>query len=355
MKRTVIITINVLAALFLSTSCANEEILNTQVGTLDTHTIFNIAIMCNTRTKSTATKSTFDAEKIMSHLDSDVALSLVGSDKEKGTVLVDNIPVFEKNGIRMADIHTSVLSSGYMVTSAFYPYVNSVSYREDGSYAVSFTPNDIQKGPLASQEVVIRNDQEFETVNLKFHHIANNLGFKICDITGDDALKGLIHIRKVVLHGMPTEGLYVCNGDDWQWVPNAKRKEIVIFEGDEYLQVGAENSLYLGQDKLTENDSECNRNYVVPEVLTEGKHFLEVVFDVDSFDYEGSHYGALAGRTNIIPLSGIVPDNMFELGLQYTFTLGVNLNSVYKAVQFSATVQDWEESYDSGVLDFDNE
>lgn len=355
MKRTAIITIYVLAVSLLSISCANEEILNTNNGTLDTHTIFNITVMHNTRTKGVPTKFAYDAEMINSSLDSDVALSLVGSDKEKGTVLVDNIPVFEKNGVRMADIHTSIFSSGYMVANAFYPYVSSVSYREDGSCAVSFTPNDIQRGPLASQEVIIRNDQEFETVNLKFHHIANNLGFKICDITGDDELKGLIHIRKVVLHGMPTEGLYVCNGDDWQWVPNARRQKIVIFEGDEYLKVGAENALYLGNDKLTENNSECNRNFVVPEELTEGKHYLEVVFDVDPFDYDGSHYGAIANRTNIIPLSGVIPDNMFELGLQYTFTVGINLNTVYKAVQFSATVQDWEENYDSRVLDFDNE
>ena len=355
MKRTALTTIFVFSASMMFSSCANEEILNTYNGTLDTHTIFNITVAHNTRTKGADTKFAYDTEKMNSCLDSDVALSLVGSDKEKGNILVDNIPVFERNGVRMADIHTSSFSSGYMVANAFYPYVSSVSYREDGSYAVSFTPNDIERGPLASQEVVIRNDQEFETVNLKFHHIANNLGFKICDMTSDDQLKGLIHIRKVVLHGMPTEGLYVCNGEDWQWVPNAKRQEIVIFEGDEYLQVGAENALYLGNDKLTENKSECNRNFVVPEELTEGKHFLEVVFDVDPFDYEGSHYGALAGRTNKIPLSGVIPDDTFELGLQYTFTLGVNLNSVYKAVQFSATVQDWEENYDSRVLDFDNE
>lgn len=48
----------------------------------------------------------------------------------------------------------------------------------------------------------------------------------------DEQLKGLMHIRKVILHGMPTEGMFVVNVNDSHWVPNAKRKEIVYYEGD---------------------------------------------------------------------------------------------------------------------------
>ena len=288
-------------------------------------------------------------------MDAGTAFGLVGVDVESKDVLVDAQPVHEVDGVRSADLVTSIESCGSMNVSAYYPYVNSVSYREDGSYTVTFAPNDISKGPLATGVVEMRCDQGFETVNLKFHHITNHIGFKVCDITADEQLRGLMHLRKVVLHGMPTEGMFVCDGNDSYWVPNAKRQELVFFEGDNYVEYGSEEeAVYIGREELTNEKEECSRFYVVPEELSD-KHFVELFFDVEPFDYDGTHYSGAEGKSEIIPLSGVVPDDVLELGLQYTFVLGMNLESVYRTIEFSATIENWETRYNGRILDFDNE
>jgi hypothetical protein len=200
-----------------------------------------------------------------------------------------------------------------MKVSAFYPHVSSVSYHKDGSYAISFTPNDIKKGPLASNAVNMRCDQMVETVTLQFHHISNSIGFKVCDITDDEQLKGLMHVRKVVLHGMPAEGLFVADGDSSRWIPNAKRQNIVFYEGDDLVKCGVDKADYMASGKLSELREECNHVYVVPEEFKEGKHYVEVIFDIDPFDYDGTHYRGAKGQSQIIQLSGVIPNNGWNL------------------------------------------
>lgn len=374
MKRTCITSVLVaLAALAMCSSCTEEDRFNTKYMPLETHTIFNISVVKNTRTKSAVetsavatracavdtkayiddSKTSYDAESNRAFIDANTAFGVVGLDVESKDVLIDAQPVKEVNGVRSANLVTSVNSCGSMSVSAFYPFVNSVSYREDGSYSVTFAPNDIKKGALTSGTVGMRCDQGFETVNLKFHHITNSIGFKVCDITGDEQLRGLMHIRKVVLHGMPTEGMFVCDGSDSYWVPNAKRQDIVFFEGDGCLEYGEERARFVGANAITDIKEDCNRSYVVPELLTE-KVCVEVFFDVDPFDYDGTHYRGATECSEIIPLSGVVPDDKMEMGLQYTFVLGVNLESVYRTIEFSASIDDWEK-YNGRILDFDNE
>lgn len=374
MKRTDTILVFVaLAAMVMGSSCSGEDRFNTKYMPLETHTIFNITVVKNTKTKSESnsqkitracavdtkacnddTKTSYDAEKKDATIDANTAFGLVGRDVESKDVLIDAQPVNEVNGVRSANLVTSVTSCGSMKVSAYYPFVNSVSYREDGSYAVTFAPNDIKKGALTSGTVEMRCDQGFETVNLKFHHITNSIGFKVCDITDDEQLRGLMRIRKVVLHGMPTEGMFVCDGNDSYWVPNAKRQDIVFFEGDDYLEFGEERARFLGADAVSDRKDACNRSYVVPEVLTD-RSCVEVFFDVDPFDYDGTHYRGAKGCSEIIPLSGVVPDDKLELGLQYTFVLGVNLESIYRPIEFTASVDDWESKFNGRILDFDNE
>ena len=365
MKRTDLTSILVTIVAIMISSCSREDRFSVAYESQETHTIFNISVAQNTKTKSstktktttkadTDSKTSFDAEKKNAYIDSNTAFGLVGFDTESNSLVVNAQPVHEINGVRSADLITTSLTSGSLKVSAYYPHVNSVNYRKDGSYSVSFTPNDIKKGPLASEAVDMRCDQDFETVNLKFHHITNSFGFKVCDITQDGQLQGLMHIRKVVLHGMPTEGLFVCDGDDNYWVPNAKRHDIVFFEGNDYVEYGEENAGFIGRESLSMNKEECNRFYVVPEKLTE-KDYVEVLFDVESFDYDGTHYEGSCNNSQIIPLAGVVPDDVLELGLQYTFVLGLNLESVYRTIEFTASVDDWEGRFNCRVLDFDNE
>ena len=209
--------------------------------------------------------------------------------------------------------------------------------------------------PLASNAVDMRCDQNYETVSLQFHHISNSIGFKVCDITDDEQLKGLMHVRKVVLHGMPAEGLFVVDGDDSRWVPNAKRQDIVFYEGDNLVGSGIENADFLADGTLSGKREDCNYIYVVPEDLKDGKHYVEVIFDVDPFEYDGTMYRGAKGKTQIIPLSGILPDDTWELGLQYTFVLGLNIYTVYRPIEFAASVDDWDVHFNGRVLEYDNE
>lgn len=351
----------VAGAAMIVSSCAREEMFFIGFDGLETHTVFNITVTGNTKnrwdgcSKSTDdSKTSYDAENKCAYFDSDMPFGLVGIDTSSNSVLVENLPVYEYNGVRTADVITSG-ESDLMIVSAFYPFVSNVSHHKDGSYAISFSPNDICKGPLASNAVNMRCDKDYETVNLNFHHISNSIGFKVCDITVDEQLRGYMHIRKVVLHGMPTEGMFVVDGNDGHWVPNAKRQELVYYEGDDQVVYGEENALFIGNDRLTSRKCECNRFYVVPEDLKEGKHYVEIIFDVDEFDYDGTHYSGAKGKSQIISLSGVIPDDMFELGLQYTFVLGMNLCTVYRPIEFTATVKEWEVKYNARILDFDNE
>ena len=366
MKRTQITSILVVSAALLISSCSREERFTTISYDQETQTIFNISVAKNTKTKSEikSTRSESSSTKNISdystqthdaYLDSDIAFGLIGVDNKDAEVQVDNLPVYENDGVRTANLVTSSLSSGSMSVSAYYPHVSSVSYHKDGSYAISFTPNDIKHGPLASNAVDMRCDQVFETVNLQFHHISNSFGFKVCDISYDEQLKGLMHVRKVVLYGMPTEGLFVVDGQDSHWVPNAKRQPIVIYEGDDLVKCGIENAEFMAAASLSDTKEDCNRFYVVPEELKDDKHYVEVIFDVDPFDYEGTHYRGAKGKSQIIPLSGVVPDDELELGLQYTFVLGMNICTVYRPIEFTAAVDDWEVMFNGRILDYDNE
>ena len=362
-------TIIATAAMLLS-SCAKEDSVIVVSYDQQTKTIFNISVASNTKSKSLpmntksnvadheiGTKIVYDysAQTNYAYLDSKIAFGLVGVDNEKKDFIVDNCPVYETEGVRTANLITSSLSSGSMKVSAYYPHVSSVSYHKDGSYAISFTPNDIKKGPLASNAVDMRCDQSFEMVNLQFHHISNSIGFKVCDISSDEQLKGLMHVRKVVLHGMPTEGLFVVDGQDSRWVPNAKHQDIVFYEGCEPVKCGAENADFIATDKLSSDRKDCNHLYVIPEELKDGKHYVEVIFDVDPFEYDGTWYRGAKGQSQIIQLSGVLPEDNMEMGLQYTFVLGLNIYTVYRPIEFTASVDDWEVKFNGRVLDFDNE
>lgn len=350
----------VFAAVVIS-SCSTEEIVDSSFDALQTETIFNISLSENTRTRTRSntksdvdSRTTYDAEKKKAYLDSSIAFGLVGIDNESRDVLVDNQAISETNGVRSANIKTSYLSSRIMTVSAFYPYTTAVSYHKDCSYVVSFSADDVKKGPLSSNYVDMRCDETHETVNLNFHHITNHIGFKVCDITGDDQLKGLMHIRKVILHGMAIEGTYVVDGDASFWVPSPKRQDIVLYEGEDFVEFGEQHELYISENKLSLSKEDCNRVYVVPEVLTE-HHYIEVVFDIDAFNYDGTRYRSSEGKTQIIPLSGVIPDDKFELGLQYTFVLGMNAGAIYRPIEFTASIDEWEAKYGSHIIDYDNE
>ena len=73
-----------------------------------------------------------------------------------------------------------------------------------------------------------------------------------------------------------------------------------------------------------------------------GKQTVEIVYDVEGFSVEGFPYPPLEGLTSRYSLYGLLPDNVFVYGKQYTFHLGIDLGKIYKEIVFSASVSDWE-------------
>lgn len=358
-KRTSIFNIAIATIALLISSCSADENFEVIKKGTETYTVFNIVISKNTKTKSQtkgkSSKTIADTEKSQASLDANIAFGFIGRDNVADKVEVENLPVYDNNGVRAADVITSFDSEDMIQVSAYYPYVKEVSHQIDGTHVITFGKEHIQQGPLVTNTVNMNCGQDFETVNLEFHHIANQIGFKVCDITQDEQLRGYMHVRKVIVHGMASEGVYVVDGDDSHWVPQAKRDSVVLYEGNDEVGYGMENACFIAKDRLSSEATDANRFYVVPELLKSDKHYVEVIFDVDGFEYDGTYYRGVSGKSQIIPLSGVVPDDFFELGLQYTFVLGMNLGTVYRTIEFSASVDDWVNKFDGRVLDFDNE
>ena len=354
MKRTGIATVIILV--IISASCSREDRFQSVYDLYQTHTVFNISVANNTRTKGDMDHvTTYNADKNHAYIKDEVDLGIVGvNDLANTTIKNDYVKAID--GVRRADIINSNLSIETVNLKAYYPYVNDVSYREDGAFVVSFSPDEIKMGPLASEPVKMNCSRGYESVDLNFHHITNHIGFKVCDVTADEQLRGLMNVKKIVLHGMPTEGLFISNGLEEHWAPQSKHNvALVVYEGYEHVLYGEENSRFVASNTLSDDKADCNRFYVVPEEIRDDKHYLEVFFDVDDFVYDGTSYRGAKNVSHRIPLVDVLPDNMMELGLQYTFVLGMNLGTIYRAIEFTADVEDWNDVFSGKVLDFDNE
>jgi hypothetical protein len=360
LKRTSILSTTFVSLLMITvSSCSSENSFEVIKEGTETHTVFNIVVSKNTKTKSRTkakdSKTTADTEKSHATLDSNIAFGFIGKDNAADKVEVENLPVYENKGVRSADVITSLNSDDKIQVSAYYPYVKEVTHQIDGTHVIEFGKDEIQQGPLVTNTISMNCSVEHEIVNLEFHHIANQIGFKVCDITEDEQLRGYMHVRKVIVHGMASEGVFVVDGENSHWVPQAECDSVVIFEGSDAVRYGLDNARFIGKSSLSTNSADATRFYVVPELLRADKHYVEVIFDVDGFVYDGTRYRGVTEKKQIIPLEGVVPDDFFELGLQYTFILGMNLGTVYRTIEFSALVDNWENRFDGRVLDYDNE
>ena len=87
---------------------------------------------------------------------------------------------------------------------------------------------------------------------------------------------------------------------------------------------------------------QSHRYYSIPDEIEIGKQCVEVVFDVDGFDIGGFHYEPLKNQVYKYMLYGLLPNNEFVYGKQYTFHIGIDLSPLFQEVTFSASVGDWE-------------
>jgi len=292
-----------------------------------------------------ATKGNVSQEEQLATMNADIPFGLVGIDLETNTLLIDNKSVFNHGSG-----YAGLLDGGLwelpatVAFSAYYPYVHNVEYDDElTSYSIPFSGNETQAGPLVSKTVE-RAINQLNMLPLEFRHITNDIGYKICDVTTDPQLQGLIHLRKLTATNVASAGIFVndITLSRGIWHRQGYYRDIVLFEGDALLGVGSQNEKFVGSDTLTDRMVDSNRYYSIPDEIEMGKQCVEVVYDVDSFTVGGFTYGAMKNQVAHYMLYGVLPDNVFEYGKQYTFHLGLDTGKLYKQIAFSASVSDWE-------------
>ena len=285
-------------------------------------------------------------------LDPTKPFGLMGVDAQTRKVLINNERVFETAGIRSATFDSrNWYSTESILLSAYYPYANETEFMSGNkAYIIPYLAEDTQAGPLVSHPVE-RRASYLDVIPLVFRHITNDIGFRICDITYNPDMQGLIRLKKVSAHNFATEGYYIdsIGNNGGRWVQKTIRDEIGVFNGNARVGVGTDNELFVGSNHLVSERAHSSRFYAIPEDIKMGKQYIEVVFDVDAFDYNGQHYRELKDQVQKFPLYGVLPGNSSICGKQYTFHLGLDLATLYQPIEFSATVSDWENSYNVDI------
>lgn len=278
-------------------------------------------------------------------MDTSIPFGIVGVDFESGALILDNERVSYSDGLYRGFFENGLWEMPSVVSfSAYYPYVNSLDYGDEyKSYSIPFSSADTEAGPLVSKTVQSAVDK-LNMIPLEFQHITNDIGFKICDVTTDPNLQGLIHLKKVTAHNIASAGIFVNDLEygmgAWQRRGYYRNEE--VFNGDAVVGVGMENEKFIGRDALVPHMVDSHRFYAVPDDLLMGKQYVEVEFDIDGFDIGGFHYEPLKNQKVKYMLYGVLPDNVMVYGKQYTFHLGLDTGKFFHQISFTASVSDWE-------------
>ena len=287
----------------------------------------------------------YESEDRIATMDKSRSFGLVGVDFETGSLILDNEAVGTVGGQYQGFFDKGLWDVPTVVSfSAYYPHVANLIYGDEyATYSIPFSNADTEAGPLVSKTVQSALDQ-LNMVPLEFQHITNDIGFKICDVTVDPALQGLIHLRKVVATKIASAGIFVndIQAGDGFWHRRGYYRDELVFEGDAKVGVGMENELFIGKSSLVPRMADSYRFYAIPDEIMMGKQCVEVTYDVEEFTLNGFTYSALTNQKANYMLYGILPDNVMAYGRQYTFHLGLDTGKLYKEITFDATVSDWE-------------
>lgn len=352
-KRNCFLTI-VIAGLTVS-SCTIENVATFEEQHESWNTKFDIVVTRDGKVLSKADiqNGAFDASDNEAALDPDLSFGLIGVDANSYSLVIDNMEVFDHNGERSVsfDTHGWYRNDNSLLLSAYYPYVSNISMLDGNrSYLIPYKIEDTEAGPLVSETANCRLAY-MEAVPLVFRHITNDIGYRICDISKDSALKGHIRLKKLIAHNVATEGLFIdtIGTGGGVWKCQQFYRDIVVFDGNSKVGVGTENELFVGDDNLVASRKDSKRYYSIPVDIRQDKQFVEVVFDVEEFTIDGVRYNALHDQVQKFPIYGVLPDNKYEYGKQYTFHLGLDLSTIFPAIEFTASVGDWENSYNAGI------
>ena len=134
------------------------------------------------------------------------------------------------------------------------------------------------------------------------------------------------------------------------WHKQGYYRKVIVFEGDAKVGVGSENEKFVGYNSLVDKLADSHRYYSIPDEIEMGKQCVEVVFDVEGFKHNNYYYEPLKNQVRKFMLYGLLPDNVFVYGKQYTFHIGLDLSSIYREITFAPAVADWETTiYENNV------
>lgn len=325
-------------------SCSNEYLYTDLIGETTCSFNFNVSVA-----SKVCTRSQYSVSDQISEIDPDVAFGLIGSGMTNRLV-IDNEEVYEYAGRRSANI--TVKEEGSTTLNAYYPHTASVDYHaDDRTYLIMYSSKEIEKGAKISNSVTMaRSASEPSDIDLEFHDITNKIGFTVEDITSDSQLQGHVHVRKVIAYGVATEGLYHASvdGNDGWWSNQNERRSFVMFEGD--CNVIAGTPMYVSGNSLSYEESDCSTIFAVPEEIRQGVQFVRVVFDVEPFESEGCICTGIENLVQDMAVDGVLPDNKFIEGKKYIFNIGLDMNTVFKKIDFTAQVSQWQESVSGGSV-----
>ena len=299
------------------------------------------------RTGSIDTKAVDQNDNLLATMSLDVPFGLIGIDYDHSTLVLDNVTVYshEDSYSAFLDSYTwDKIKSNNVSFSAYYPYVHDVSYEDDLTcYNIPYTIEETNAGPLVSKTVEMAVAQ-MNMVPLEFQHITNDIGFCICDVTPIPELQGLIHLKRLVAHKVASAGVFVNDVTLSQgiWHRQGYYRDVVVFEGDQKVGVGSENESFVGYSTLENHLSASHRFYSIPDEIVMGRQYVEVVFDVEGFTLNGFYHEPLERQTLRYMIYGLLPDNVFVYGRQYTFHIGLDLSSIYTEITFTPSVSGWE-------------
>ncbi len=287
-----------------------------------------------------------DSAEKLATMNSSIPFGLVGLDMDSHTLLIDNKAVYNNNGAGYAGLFDSGLWEipTNITFSAYYPYVHNVQYEDSYNvYSIPYSVTETEAGPLVSKTVERAIDQ-MNMLPLEFQHITNDIGYKVCDATPQEELQGLVHLRKLTAYNVASAGVFVNDVtlSKGLWHRQGYYRNIVVFEGDALVGVGSSNEKFVGEDALVDRMTDSHRYYSIPDEIEIGKQYVEVVFDIDGFTHNGYDYPPLKDQVFRYMLYGLLPDNVFVYGKQYTFHIGIDLSSVYHEITFAPSVGDWE-------------
>lgn len=286
-----------------------------------------------------------DSHSNTATMNTDLPFGLVAIDPDQKSLVIDNARVDSDMGVYGGYFDTYFWDQHEKLQlSAYYPQVSEITYGQDYvSYSIPYSVEDTEAGPLVSQTVE-RAIHQMNLVPLVFQHITNDIGYKICDVTPDPQLQGLIHLRKLVATNVASVGVFIndLSSNTSTWYRQGYYRDIVVFEGDALVGVGSENERFVGYDTLEETMRDSHRYYSIPDEILMGKQCVDVTFDVDGFTLGGYYYEPLKDQQCKYMLYGLLPDNEFVYGRQYTFHIGLDLSDIYHEISFTASVAGWE-------------